>query len=280
MVTALICTQDIPKASNNVLNEFANFNKTFVWIKTAGGGNATVINNIGGRHSYLGIGSVSLNFTGTGQVSFNSGGSDMERAIQRDGNYLLSYAFEKSDDSSDITFIVEMYVNGVLQPNNTITQNLFNTSGFVDGRWNRYFQGVTLAYGDVVDFAFKAQSDTTPCYLYFDALKLELDDRGGGLPTIYTEAPLDVIEEENTIDVGNIVAGGSVTVTAALTGARLSESDKNKVVMRYPAALIASGLIVGLPVITADDVAKFIVYNPTVADINPASDAFNLKIVR
>lgn len=280
MRTGLICTQDIAKASNNVLNEFANFNKVFVWNKSSGGANATIINNIGGRNSYLGIGSVSLSFTGNGWVSFNSGGTHIQNIIQRDGNYLLSYAFAKSDSTSDINFIVEMYVNGVLQPNNTITQDLYDSSGFVNGQWNRYFQGVSLLYGDVVDFAFKAQSDTTACYLYFDGLKLELDDRGGGLPTIYTEAPLDVFDEENILTIPEIAAGGTYLVTGACTGAKLN-SNMSYVKVSYPAELVTLGLVVGEAVLTADNVVKFPILNPTGAPITPTpTSVYRIKVLR
>lgn len=281
MVTGVICSEEVAKSSNNVLKEFCNFNKVFTWNKTSGGSNATIINNIGGRQSYYGLGAVSINFTGTGEVSFNSGGSDMSSIVQRTGNYILSYAFNKTDISSDITFTVEMYVNSALQPENTITQNLYSTSGFIDNQWNVYFQNVYLEYGDVIDFAFKAQSDTTSCYLYFDRMKLEIDDKGNGLPTIYTEAPLEVIEEENTITVPTITNNASTTITASLTGAKLNESDKSYVVMKYPQELNDLGLIVGYPSIYADNVIKFQIHNHTGGSVTPTADGiYNLKVVR
>lgn len=280
MIDGVICTQEIAKYSNNLLTEFCNFNRYHEWTKSAGGSNATIETLSLSRDVYAGVGAVSVNFTGTGQISFNAGGTQMRKSIVESGMHVLAYRFKKSDSLSSITFIVEMYVNGTLQPTNTITQDLYNSNGFVDDEYNTYFQNVYLENGDYIDFAFKVQSDTTDCNLYFDGLKLELSDRTNTSPTIYTEAPLDIIEEENTIDVGNIAAGAAVTVTAALTGARFSELDKHNVVMTYPVALITSGLIVGVPLVTADNVVKFIVYNPTVADINPTSGIFNLKIVR
>ena len=280
MITGVILENEIAKASNNVLSEFCNFNKLFIWNKPTGGTNAAITNDVLGRRAYYGLGCVKIDFSGTSEVTFNSGGSYMSKVIQKTGNYLLSYAFNKTDATSDIVFTVELYVNGTLYPANTIQQDLYNTSGFVDGRWNTYFQNVSLAYGDVIDFTFRVQSDTTACQLYFDRLKLEIDDKGGNTPTIYTEAPLDIIEEENTIDVGNITTLGTITVTAALTGARVAESDKRNVVMTFPNALITSGLIVSEPLITADNEVKFNIYNPTVADINPADGVYNFKIVR
>lgn len=278
MVNGVLCTEEIAKASNNVLNEFANFNKVFSWNKPSGGSNATIINNVGGRQSYFGLGSVSLNFTGTSQVTFNSGGSDMERAIQKTGNYILSYAFDKTDIDSKITFEVDFYVNSVLQPNNTINQVLHSDNGFVDGKWNVYFAYIPLSYGDVIDFAFKATSDTTACYLYFDRLKLEFDDKGSGFPTIYTEAPLDIVEEENTLTIGAILDGETKIITASLTGATLVD---DYIQMKYPAELNTLGLIVGYPTMTADGVVKFAITNTTGSTVTPtAGEIYNFKVIR
>lgn len=278
MVNGILTFDELPLPSNNLLTEFCNFNRVHSWNKTAGGSNATILNNIGGRHSYFGLGSVSINFTGTSQVSFNAGATQMSTTIQRDGNYVLSFAFDKSDASSDITFIVEMFVNGVLQPTNTITQNLYSTSGYQDGKWNTYFQSMALAYGDVVDFAFKAQSDTTSCYLYFDRLKLEIDDRGNGLPTTYTEAPLTIYEEENTITVGAIANNSTVIVTATLTGALVNE---HYVAMKYPAELNTLGLAVGYPTLVSDGVVKFAITNKTGGSVTPTADSiYNFRVLR
>lgn len=281
MIQGIICTDEIAKASNNTLNEFCNFNDVFTWNKPSGGANATIINNIGGRQSYYGLGCVSLNFTGTSEVSFDAGGSDMQLVVQRTGNYILSYAFDKDDNNADINFTVEVYVNSVLQPNNTITQNLFDSSGFTNEKWNVYFQYLFLSYSDVIDFSFKAQSDTTACTLYFDRLKLEIDNKGFGLPTIYTEVPLAVIEEENTITVGAITANSSVEITASLTGALLTSSSKGYVAMKYPEELLTLGLVVGYPIITADNVVKFIIHNKSGGSITPtAMSIYNFKLIR
>jgi hypothetical protein len=202
----------------------------------------------------------------------------MQVSIQRTGNYILSYAFDKSDENSDILFTVEMYVNAVLQPDNTIQQDLFDSSGFVNGQWNTYFQNVYLESGDVVDFVFKAQSDTTACYLYFDRMKLEINDKGNSFPTIYTEAPLDVIEEENTLTVGTIANNETITVTASLTGCTLTD---NYVVMKYPSELNDLGLVVGYPSVYADNVVKFAIHNQSGGSVTPTADSiYNFKVVR
>jgi len=178
---------ELAKANKNVLNNFCNFNDYYEWNTPTGGANATIITNITGLKSYYGEGAVGLNFTGTGEVSFNTGNDLLESTVTRTGMYTLSYAFFKENTTSNINFIVEMYVNGVLQPNNTITQTLHSSLGFVNDKWNLFYQNVFLVADDVVDFAFKATSNTTACYLYFDRLKLELANKGSGLPTMYSE---------------------------------------------------------------------------------------------
>jgi hypothetical protein len=278
MIQGQICTQEVAIASDNILNEFCNFNQVFVWNKSSGGANATILNNVAGGHSYYGLGAVSINFSGTGEVTFDSGDSSMQVSIQRTGNYILSYAFDKSDENADILFTVEMYVNGTLQPQNTIQQDLFDSSGFVNGQWNTYFQNVNLEDGDVVDFVFKAQSDTTACYLYFDRMKLEINDKGNSFPTIYTEAPLDVIEEENTITIPEIANNETYIVTASLTGCTLVD---NYVVMKYPSELNDLGLTVGYPSVYTDNVVKFGITNNTGAPVTPTADEiYNFKVVR
>ena len=278
MVPAVICDQEIAKLNNNVLNEFCNFNDVFIWNKSDGASNATILNNISGRQSYFGKGAVSINFTGTGQVSFNSGGTHMLNVIQRTGTYILSYAFDKSDPDSDINFIVEVFVNGVLQPTNTFSQNLYFSSGFINGQWTTYFQLLTLNYGDKVDFAFKAQSDTTACNLYFDRFKLEIDNRGSGNPTIYTEAPLDVFEEENTLTVAEIADGETRIVTATLAGCKLTD---HYIGMKYPDELSTLGLAVGVPSVFSDGVVKFSITNNTGSPVTPTAGAvYNFKVLR
>jgi hypothetical protein len=278
MAQGQICAQEVAKASNNVLNEFANFNKVFVWNIVDGAGNATVINNVGGRESYFGLGAVSIDFTGTSPITFDAGGSSMQRVIQKTGNYILSYAFNKSDETSDINFTVNLYVNSVLSASTTISQNLYFSSGFTDNQWNVYFQNVALEYGDVIDFSFTAQSDTTDCFLYFDRLKLELDDRGNGNPTIYTEAPLDIIEEENTLTIPEIAHNETYIVTASLTGCKLSD---DYIAMRYPSELNDLGLVVGYPSVYADNVVKFAIHNERGSAVTPTEDGiYNFKVIR
>lgn len=280
MIQGVIIEQEIPKLSNNILREFCNFNELFTWNKPSGGANATIVNSLFTRNAYYGDGAVEISFTGSGQVEFNSGDSAMSKVIPKTGSYLLSYAFNKTDPDSAIVFIVEVFVNDVLYSETTITQDLYNSSGFVDGQWNVYFQSMEFAQSDVVDFNFKVQSDTTACKLYFDRLKLEFDDKGVHTPTIYTEAPLTPIEEENIISVPDILAGETTTVTASLTGAKIN-NPRRYVIMETPLELTTLGLIISVPLVSSDNVVKFNILNPTGSTVALTPDSvYNLKIIR
>jgi len=201
------------KASNNILTDFANFNEAFVWNKVSGGTNANILNNL--SKSYFGLGSCGITFLGTGEVKFNSGSSVMETVIHKTGTYKLSYYFDKSNNVADITFKVEVVVNGNVFDYNRIEQNL--ATNFENGKWNCYVQDLQLNDGDIVDFNFYAQCDTIGTVLLFDGLKLECDDRNlDNAPSIYTEAPILPYVEENTVTIGTINAGDSVTITGSL----------------------------------------------------------------
>jgi hypothetical protein len=274
-----ICTQERAIASNNVLPESANFNEVRSWNIPIGSENATVLNTVGANNAYYGIGACKINFLANGEVKFNTGDDSLNTVIGKDGNYILSYAFYKSDEFSDINFTVEVLVNDVVT--HTITQNLYFSSGYTENQWNVYFQSFPLEYGDVVTFNFYAQSDTTACYLLFDRFKLELDDKGIDYPTIYTEAPLTVYEEENTITVGTIGSNSSVTITASLTGANPNDATRSYVLMKYPSELIDLGLEVGVPLVTAINEVKFIIHNHSGGSHTPEPDAiYNFKLMR
>jgi hypothetical protein len=274
-----ICTQERAIASNNVLPESANFNEVRSWNIPIGSANATVLNTVGANNAYYGIGACKINFLANGEVKFNTGDDSLNTVIGKDGNYILSYAFYKSDEFSDINFSVEVLVNDVVT--HTITQNLYFSSGYTENQWNVYFQSFPLEYGDVVTFNFYAQSDTTACYLLFDRFKLELDDKGIDYPTIYTEAPLTVYEEENTITVGTIGSNSTVTITASLTGANPNDATRSYVLMKYPSELIDLGLEVGVPLVTAMNEVKFVIHNHSGGSHTPEPDGiYNFKLMR
>jgi len=269
-------TNESPKYALNLLPIVANFNDIRTWNKVSGGSNA-VITNTQGR-VYAGNKSVEIAFTGTGEVTFNTGDSSMEVFIEKTGQYILSYRFFKSDPASDITFKVNVYVNSVLYDVNIIEQNLYSTSGFTDGVWNAYTQVLNLNDGDIIDFSFTAQSDTTACQLHFDGMSLLFNDRELSPLNVYREAEIieRTIETEITLDVPNIPSND--TYTATVTFNEASVGDYIQIVPPY--ALIESGLMVGIPVATAENTVKFNIHNHSGSSVNPASGVYKLKTIK
>lgn len=278
MIQGAICELEEPKTNRNLLTEFCNFDRVHAWNITDG---IATVNTTISKNTYAGKGSINVTFLNNAEVRFTSGGSEMEKVVRETGMYFLSFAVKKSDDDSDIVFTVQMYVNGNLLPQNTIYQDLFDSSGYVNGQWNIYYQNVYLEDGDVVDFAFVCQSDTAGAKLYIDRMKLEYNDRGLLKPSLYSPAELEEIEEENILTIGEIAGNSSVVVTASLTGANTTDTDRKFVAMTYPAELLTLGLIVGEPLVTATNVVKFVIHNHSGSPVTPTEDGvYNFKLIR
>lgn len=270
-------TQETARYSDNLLNSFCTFNSVHSWNKVSGGANVGKIEN-STQDKYAGKSAIKVTFVNTGECIFNAGGSQMQTNITSSEVYLLSYRFAKDNTPSEVIVKIQMYVNGNLFPQNEIIQTLSAENGFVNGQWNTFFQEVSLNDSDVVDFAFSVQSDTVGVNLYIDGLKLEKNDRNLNVPSVYSEVPIEVVEQENTLLIPIINAGSSYIVTFDLQGATLTDSY---VSMKYPNSLITQGLLVGTPIITADGIGKFIIFNPTGSNSTAINDAiFKFKVVK
>lgn len=140
------------------------------------------------------IDSYKLTYVSTNPMIFSF--PDVTPDIFNDGLYVISYRFFKVDPNADIDFEVRVFVNGILLAQNTITQNLYFSSGFVDGKWNCYSQTLALTAGDEVVLSFETKSDTTGAILYFDGIKIEAD-KGYGFPTTYC-LPNNYLSNETT----------------------------------------------------------------------------------
>jgi len=182
---ATLAHQYTVEYAENLLPYFMTFNNYFLWNIVSGGDNAVVEDNI--VNTFDGNRSLLLTFTGNSDIVFNSGGEQTDTTITKDGNYILSYRFFKDDNDADCNFQVQVYVNGVLLAYNIFTQNLYDSSGFVNGNWNCYFQNLHLEAGDVLSFQFSANCDTIGTKLSVDGFKLELIDREQTFPSIYNQ---------------------------------------------------------------------------------------------
>lgn len=278
MAEGILSLQQRPITTQNLLPPFCGFNdNTFTWNTVSGGGNAVAEN--APDNPMFGKGSCRITFTNTGNYVFNSGGTQMNTIAPATGKYILQYWLNKNTAEADMDFEVKVFVNGTPTSTTTFTQNVYSSSGFSDGNWNCYFSGtpLNLTAGDILTYQFTAKSDSFGSgeKLYFDGMKLErMNMNQGYLPALYTEPMPVLIETSVTIDIPSIAAGGTQTATASILGASVGQF----VDLSYPAALITSGLVVGVPIVTAADTVKFVVYNPTGGAIDPASNSFKFKI--
>lgn len=188
-------TQETARYSDNLLNTFSNFDTVHTWNKVSGGSNTGVIKN-SDIEKYAGISSIQIPFIGTGECIFNAGGSQMQKLITKGGFHLLSYRLFKGDQNVNVTLKIQMYIDGVLLPQNEIIQTLSESNGFVIEQWNTFYQIVNIGGNQVVDFAFSVQSDTSGEVLYIDGLKLELNDRNLNIPSVYSEAKPTIPQED------------------------------------------------------------------------------------
>jgi hypothetical protein len=170
--------------SQNVLPEFASFEREFTaWNYVSGASNAIVETLRVGQLSYDGIGCTLMQINGTGECVFNTGGTQLEFSATDYCDYIFSWRLRKNLGTNDATFKVIIFINGV--PNEVVC-DLTANAGFQDGIWNTYYQRFSLTNSDPVDFNFSVQCDQIGETIYFDGFRVEADNRGVQIPTIYT----------------------------------------------------------------------------------------------
>jgi hypothetical protein len=148
----------------------------------------------------------------TDRITFNI--TDFNTTIKKTGSHILSYRFLKPSIDPEITFFVQMYVNGILTTDTTF-QNTLDT-GLNVGSWVCFAESFNLNEDDVITFKFQAVSDVIGSVLYFDGLKLELDDRNLGTPSIYSK-PLENNTVSNNIVFVNSISDLPTAVSSVIT---------------------------------------------------------------
>jgi len=171
------------KASENLLHRYWNLNEAATFTNVTGNTNVAEVTE---NYPFLGKRGLQIVFAETSASTFQPP-TTIETSLSRDGLYIVGYRLYKSDPSADVTVDLLIYKNNVLI--DTLTQNLYSSSGFEDGVWNCYYQNYEFEQNDVLEFQIRAQSDTIGTQVFFDGFKLELDDRNLGFPSIYTPVP-------------------------------------------------------------------------------------------
>lgn len=175
-------TNSVVEYSENLLTPFCTFDKTHTWNIISGGANGIVSNS--SVRKFEGSKSLRVDFTGVGQLVFSSGSTEMNFTAPKDGIYILSSRFFRElTATGDVSFEFTLFKNAI--PFLEINEN-FNTETFELGKWNNFAQSFELEEGDVLSFVLKIGSSITGNHIYIDGLKLELDDRNLGIPSVYS----------------------------------------------------------------------------------------------
>ncbi len=262
-----------PVLANNLLGEFANFNKPYTYVVTSGTGIAT--NQSIGNNKLFGYLTMGATPTSTSLLKWKAIGSEFEKTITETGYYVLSFWIYKNNANASLYYNVEVFTNGNLYETLEFTAD----SSFQNGKWNLVSQNIHLNAGDVIDFRFSTQTDIPSTNIQIDGFKLEKNNVNQGLPTIYVEGVTE-IAEENLISIPSIAINGSYKVVLSLTGVIQNEIN-GYVVMRYSDNIIDNDILVGYPCVTSDNEVSVMLHNLSGGATPVITDAtFYLKLIK
>ena len=155
--------------------------------------------------------SIKMDITSSGLNKFiNFNLSDYSVTAPKTANYIFSYRLKKVNPTDSIDFAVEIFVNGILSTDTTYDNNLAVNGDWTNLHWNTFAQSISLNAGDILTFRFIMNTDSLITSLYLDGLKLELDDRFLGVPSIYSKPKAKQItgykSRVDTINTQNLTA--------------------------------------------------------------------------
>lgn len=254
----------------NLANSFSQFNSDHTWNYVSGSGTAK---NLLNQQQFEGIGC--LRIVPNGACVVNTGGSQMQMTIQEDGNYIVSFKFKYSNNVyNSQTFFLKVYKNATL-----VDDYFYEYGGQNQTDYITLFLNLNeLLDGDVLDFAFEfgALAYGGAFKTYFDGFKLEKDNFGFGIPSIFSEPLQSVIDATETIDIPSIGNNETHRVDVTISGAEVGDF----VSMTYPPTILDDMLLVGFPVVSATNTVSFLVHNHSGGSVDTASGDFSFKITK
>jgi hypothetical protein len=267
MAAVVITPQESPKYTENLFPYASTLNNEPTIVVTGGGSNGNL--DYFSTIKYNRLKSIRAIFTGTENVTFNLGDSFTFTAPS-DGNYLISMRLFVPTDYEDFT------VSGKLATfiNSAGTEFDFSTTddGFIYGQWNTFTQIIPLELGDLFEAEIKIQTNEIGVRAYLGGFKAELDDRGLGLPSRYTE-PYNQLDKTVTLDFPSVSGNDFEDLTTELIGAELGD-----IVLIGTPILSSHYSFVGF-VSDADEVTVRCI-NDSGGSVNPASGDFKVKIIK
>jgi len=258
------------RCGDNLLNKNLTFDLPFSANIVSGSGVANTSTDI----TYSGARSLYINnLDATDTLVISGGGTNWYNDYT--GSYVLGVNSVLQFSVYNSNGLPQMATGRVRVFFDTFEIYTIEFSSETAGQWETFY--ATIPFNQNIDFIIELDATNvagTECY--FDGLKWELDDKNSNNPSPYTGYVPKEFFTSLTIDVPSITSNDYATVTATLTGAIVGDY----VQMTYPAELITLGLVVSVPIVTADDEIKFLVHNHSGGAINPASGTYTFKITR
>jgi hypothetical protein len=180
MPVVVITANESEKYTENLFQYASTLNNEPTIVQTGGSSNFDYFQEI----KYNRLNSIRAIFTDTVTNTFNIG-SALSFTAQSDGNYIISFRlFVPTDYSRDlVSGKLATFINSAGSDFDFATTD----SGFEYGKWITFTQIIPLESGDEFEAEIKIQTDTLGTRAYLGGFKAELDDRGLGLPSRYTE---------------------------------------------------------------------------------------------
>lgn len=213
-----------PEYSENIFENTANFENEPSVNVTSGTMSHSYESDItfdGGKSIYL----TPTSYNST-NIAFNFG-TALQTNIVNQGNYFLSFRILNAN-TTNIAFVpFVMYVKVWEDGINTQTFQFTSSSDELNDskKWITWGQGLELT-GTLIDFTFEIDADVTYPFsnitFYLDALKLELDDRFLGVPSIYSKPYKSIAKTYQNI----IFVESLADLPASLSGVRNLSSNK------------------------------------------------------
>jgi hypothetical protein len=180
MPIVVITPTESEKYSENLFPYASTLNNRPTIVQTAGGSNFDYFQTI----KYNRLNSIRAIFTDTITNTFNLG-SSLTFTAPSDGSYLLSFRlFVPTEfEPNEVNGKLATFVNSAGSDFDFATTD----NGFVYGTWNTFTQLIQLEQNDLFEAEIKIGTDEIGTRAYLGGFKAELDDRGLGLPSRYTE---------------------------------------------------------------------------------------------
>jgi hypothetical protein len=265
MPIVVISQQESPKYSENLFPYASTLNNQPTIVQTAGTSNFDYFKEI----KYNRINSIRAIFTDTVTNTFNLGDS-FNFTASVDGNYLISFRLfvPTTYEGNVVSGKLAIFINSAGNEFDFSTED----AGFIYGQWNTFTQIIPLESGDTFEVEIKIQTNTLGTRAYLGGFKAELDDRGLGLPSRYTE-PYNCIDKTVTLDFPSVSGNSFSDLTTEMIGAEIGD------IITIGTPILADHYSF-VPFVSDTDEVTIRCINDSGGSVNPPSGVFKIKITK